>query len=160
MTADTETQAEAQVPGKQKPNLPEGIISPISALNKLKQAKLASQDYKPQQMYGHVKSPGKGDARFPVKHYDALGNVFDEPQVNEHGITTTRPGVVYDEVSTWWQGKGERDKKRAEEKARKAKEKADKAAKAAETTAEAPEAVEDEAAEDEGEFVVAEDEAE
>jgi hypothetical protein len=123
--------------GKQRPQLPEGIVSPISALNTLKQRGLASQDFKPQQMYGFVKNPGKTDA-FPVKHYDATGTVYDTPQINEHGITTTRPGVTVDEVVAWWGRKGERDAAKAEAKKVKAAEAAAKAAKAAEGAAATP----------------------
>jgi hypothetical protein len=116
--------------GKQRPQLPEGIVSPISALNTLKQRGLAAQDFKPQQMYGFVKNPGKTDA-FPVKHYDAQGNEFDQPQINEHGITTTRPGVKVDEIVAWWGRKGERDIAKAAARKAKADEKAAKEAAAA-----------------------------
>jgi len=174
MTADTEamqsegTQPEEGAPaetapaaGKQKPTLPEGIVSPITALNALKQKGVVPADYKPQQMYGHVKSPGKTDP-FPVKHYDATGQVYDSAQVNEHGITVTRPGVVTAEIETWWGRKGERDAAKAKEKAEKAaakklkeEEKAKAAAAGAVATTEGtPEAASDEAGElvDAGEF--------
>jgi hypothetical protein len=146
MTADTDTTAtpEAAPQGKQRPTLPQGIVSPIAALNTLKQENIAPQDFKPQQMYGFVKNPGKQDA-FPVKHYDATGEAFDTAQVDEHGITTTRPGVTYDDVKAWWGRKGERDAAKAKAKAEKA---AEKAAKEAATPA-APAA----AAEEEGEQV-------
>jgi hypothetical protein len=130
---DGESTAEAEKPavgavavGKQRPPLPEGVVSPIGALNHLKQKGHAPQDFKPQQMYGFVKSPGKNDP-FPVLHYDHTGKAHKEPQVNEHGITTTRPGVKIHEVVEWWKGKGARDAARAKEKAEKAKAKAEKA---------------------------------
>jgi hypothetical protein len=152
MTAETETEAQATpTAGAQRPALPEGIVSPIAALNHLKQKGHAPQEFKPQQMYGFVKNPGKVDP-FPVKHYDAEGNEFDSPQVNEHGITTTRPGVKHAEVVDWWGRKGERAEAKAKEKAEKAKAKAEKeAAKAAGTTVEASESdgADDESSEDE-----------
>jgi hypothetical protein len=81
-------------------------------------------------MYGFVKSPGKNDP-FPVRHYEATGVHHAEPQVNEHGITTTRPGVKLDEVVAWWGRKGERDAAKAKEKAEKAAAKKAKEAEAA-----------------------------
>jgi hypothetical protein len=120
--------------GKQRPPLPDGVVSPIGALNHLKQKGHAPADFKPQQMYGFVKSPGKTDP-FPVQHYDATGTAFNEPQVNEHGITTTRPGVKTDEVVIWWSRKGERDAAKAKERAEKAKAKAEKAKADAEKAA-------------------------
>lgn len=162
-TATEETPATGAVAtGKQRPALPEGVHSPIQALNHLKQHKhaeghpqagqpMAAADFKSQQMYGYVKNPGKTDP-FPVKHYDAEGNVFDAPQVNEHGITTTRPGVKLDEVVTWWAGKADRDKARAEARAEAAKKKAEKAAAKAAKDAAAGETADEEPAEVDGEL--------
>jgi hypothetical protein len=163
MTADTDTNtaapdaAPAAAQGKQRPTLPAGIVSPIAALNSLKQANIAPQDFKPQQMYGFVKNPGKVDA-FPVRHYNATGEVFDTAQVDEHGITTTRPGVTYDEVAAWWGRKGERDAAKATAKAEKAKAKAEKEAAAAAGQPAAAVSAEEEGGEevDAGEFEEAE----
>ncbi|SRR5216684_855476 len=120
-----------------KHKLPEGVSTPIEALNWLKthkeegaSAPFVDANFQPQRMYGFVKSPGKDDP-FPVKHYDAEGNTFAEPQVSEHGVTLTRPGVVIAEVVAWWGRKGERDQAKADAKAAKA---AEKAAKASGTT--------------------------
>jgi hypothetical protein len=132
--APAEAPAEATPVGKQKPSLPEGVVSPITALNALKQKKLVAADYKPQQMYGFVKNPGKVDP-FPVKHYDAPGQVHDAAQLNEHGITVTRPGVIVEEVVAWWSRKGERDKAKAAEKKAKAEAKAAKEAEKAQAAA-------------------------
>jgi hypothetical protein len=84
-----------------KAPLPEGIVSPIQARNHLVTKGLAPATLKPQQMYGFVKSPGKANP-FPVKHYDADGSVHDEPQISEHGVTTSRPGVELAKIETWW----------------------------------------------------------
>jgi hypothetical protein len=140
--------------GKTRHELPDGVISPIKALNHLKQQGhvvkaganagkriKAPKDFKPQQMYGFVKNPGKVDP-FPVKHYDAAGVEYDTPQVHsETGVTVTRPGVKLHEVGEWWsradQRKAEKDKIKADkaaEKKRKEEEKA-AAAKATDETA-------------------------
>lgn len=105
-----------------KHKVPEGIATPIEALNAMKQKQLVPADFPPQRMYGFVKSPGKTDP-FPVKHYDADGTEYDTPQLDATGHTTTRPGVVIDEVIAWWGRKGQRDQAKAEEKAKKAAEK-------------------------------------
>jgi hypothetical protein len=126
-TETTEEKAQPTTPGVQRPPLPEGIVSPITALNHLKQKGHAPQDFKPQQMYGFVKNPGKTDP-FPVKHYDAEGNEHAAPKVDEHGITRTRPGVKISEVVDWWGRKGERTQAKLAEKAEKAKQAAEKAA--------------------------------
>jgi hypothetical protein len=133
--------------GAQRHQLPDGIVSPIAALNHLKTKGhkhatkgliKAPADFKPQQMYGFVKYPGKTDP-FPVKHYDADGIEYDVAQVDGHGITTTRPGVKLHEVGDWWSRAEERREAKAKEKqakaAEKAKKEAEKAAKA-ETTKE------------------------
>jgi hypothetical protein len=133
--------------GAQRHQLPEGIVSPIAALNHLKskghkhESKgliKAPQDFKPQQMYGFVKNPGKVDP-FPVKHYDADGMEYTDAQVNDHGITTTRPGVKLAEVGDWWSRADERREAKAKDKKAKADAKAakdaEKAAKAETTTA-------------------------
>jgi hypothetical protein len=113
-----------------KHKVPDGIATPIEALNAMKQKNLVPADFPPQRMYGFVKSPGKNDA-FPVKHYDAAGIEYDTPQLDATGHTTTRPGVVIDEVIAWWSRKGDRDKVKAEEKAAKALAKAEKDKQAA-----------------------------
>jgi hypothetical protein len=135
-------------------------MAPIAALNWLKthndpatDQPYAPKDFQPQRMYGFIKSPGKVDP-FPVKHYDASGTAFDSAQVNENGITTTRPGVILEEVVAWWGRAGERQAAKAQAKLEKAKAKEEKAAKAAGTPAVvASDAAGTVAAEEEGEGV-------
>lgn len=146
------TEAATEAPVKAtKHKLPQGIATPIEALNVLKQKKLVPQDFAPQRMYGFVKNPGKTEP-FPVKHYDAEGNVFDEAQLDASGHPTTRPGVITEEVIVWWKGKGERDKDKAEKRAAAAAAKAEKekaaAAQAQAAATEAPPAAEEGAVEE------------
>jgi hypothetical protein len=156
---DTATPGAVAV-GKQKHKLPDGIATPIEALNHLKTHKNpttgelhAPADFQPQRMYGLLK-PTKNADPFPVKHYDAEGKAFDEAQVHPvTGVTTTRPGVKIDEVVDWWGRAGERQAAKNAAKAAKAaaaKAKAD--AKAAQAgTAESAPAGDVEAAEESGE---------
>ena len=146
--------------GKQKHKLPDGIATPIEALNHLKTHTNpatgdphAPADFQPQRMYGLIK-PTKSADPFPVRHYDAEGKEFEEAQVHPvTGVTTTRPGVKIDEVVDWWSRAGERQAaknaaKLAKAEAKKAKDEA-KAAQAG--TAEAAPAGDVEAAEESGE---------
>ncbi len=120
---DEDTESKAGTSGRIQ--LPDGIVSPITALNHLKRKRLAPADHPPQRMYGYVKNPGKEDP-FPVKHYDADGKTFDEPQVDDRGHTITRPGVKISQVVDWWGRAGVRQKAREEKKAEAAKVKAAK----------------------------------
>jgi hypothetical protein len=161
-TAEGEsTTAKATPTGRSQ--LPQGVVSPITALNHLQSINLAPKDYKPQQMYGFVKNPGKVNP-FPVKHYAGDGTEYAEPQVSEHGVTLTRPGVKIDEVVTWWKQRQVQLKEKAEAKAAKAKADQEKAAaKAAGQPVPSATASANEAAEQPGEFPgedVAADEAE
>jgi hypothetical protein len=159
----TEAPATGAVPtGPAKPQLPEGVISPISALNELKRLGKAPQDYKSQQMYGFVKNPGKVNP-FPVRHYHADGSVHNEPQISEHGVTMTRPGVKVSEVVEWWDKREVQLKEKAAAKVQKAKDDAAKAAAKAAgqpapgTTAATSESAPEAAGEFPGEDVAAED---
>jgi hypothetical protein len=118
--------------GAAKPKLPEGVVSPIAAQNHLKTKGLMPQEAKPQQMYGYVKSPGAGEARFPVAHYMADGTTHEAPVVKD-GVTITRPGVILAEVETWWANLAVSRKQKAE--AKQAKADAKKAADAAKAAA-------------------------
>jgi len=151
--------------GKTRHELPEGIVSPIKALNHLKQNGhtvkagpkagtriKAPADFKPQQMYGFVKTPGKVDP-FPVKHYDAQGVEYDTPQVNsETQVVTTRPGVRLHEVGEWWSRADARKATKDAEKAKKAAEKKAKEEKAAADKAAAESTSAEAEAETEAEF--------
>jgi hypothetical protein len=136
-----------------KPPLPEGVVSPIAAQNHLKTKGLVPADAKPQVMYGFVKAPGAGEARFPVAHYDATGTAHETPQVKE-GITVTRPGVLLAEVEGWWHKRQAAMKTRQEAKAAKAQAAAAKAAAPAATASATP--VDPQADVPEGESVEAE----
>jgi len=111
--------------------LPDGVHTPIEFRNHIVTKGIAPADLKPQQVYGWVKSPGKGEARFPVAHYDAQGNKFDTAQINEHGVTLTRPGVILEAAIEWYKGYDSRKAERQAARAQKAKEKLEKAQAAA-----------------------------
>jgi len=80
-------------------DLPKGVVSPIDLHNYLVKNKYAAESLKPQQMYGFVKAPGKGDNALPVKWYDEEGNVYDKQSaevLTRPGITSLQGGV------DWW----------------------------------------------------------
>jgi hypothetical protein len=104
----TETAATAEVATKKRHELPDTHVTPIQLKNHLVKEGLAPKDTKPQQFYTYVKSPGKSDP-FPVKHFDADGNQYEEAQTHpETGDTTTRPGLILDEGVAWWKRRLER----------------------------------------------------
>ena len=83
--------------------LPQGVVTPIVLRNFLVEKGYATEALKPQQMYGFVKAPGKGENAFPVKFYDEDGNVYDKPSDK----VLTRPGVPsLDEGVKWWMARG------------------------------------------------------
>jgi hypothetical protein len=84
--------------------LPTDVITPIELRNRLVKDGLMAETTKPQQMYAWVKSPGKTDP-FPVKFYDAAGNVYDKQPAGDDA-PLTRPGVESYEVGKeWWERK-------------------------------------------------------
>ena len=96
-------QAAPAVPTARFP-LPAPAVPPITLRNELVKQGLAPATLKPQQAYAWVKSPGKNDP-FPVKWYDAAGNVYDTQPAGDTA-PLTRPGVTsLEDGIAWYQRK-------------------------------------------------------
>jgi hypothetical protein len=114
---ETKTKEEEKAAEQPKPatkhKLPEGIITPVEATHRLKKEGLAPESLNSQLVYTKLK--GSKTNKMPVRHYDAEGNPFDEPQVSEHGVVLTRPGFDWDELAEWWPNQPARGAKPAKE---------------------------------------------
>jgi hypothetical protein len=97
--AETETKPAAPVkPRKHK--LPDGWSTPVEFHHHLVDNGHAPATMNTAQIY--ILSRNAKSNGMPVKHFDAAGKEYDELQTNEHGHTTTRPGVKIDEATEWW----------------------------------------------------------
>src|ERR1700760_1601269 len=95
--------APAAIPTARFP-LPAGVVTPIQLRNELVKQGKAPATLKPQQTYAWVKSPGKNDP-FPVKWYDAEGNVYDKQPAGDNA-PLTRPGIpTLQEGIDWYERK-------------------------------------------------------
>jgi hypothetical protein len=102
---EVEEQEEKAAPVKPKSArfpLPKGVVTPIQLRNHLVAEEIAPDTLKPQQMYAYVKSPGKGEGRFPVKWYDEDGNVYETQPTAEEYDGITRPGLPDLEEAVQW----------------------------------------------------------
>jgi len=109
-TAEAQTPAQpvqaATVPTARFP-LPTGVATPIQLRNELVRLGIAPAALKPQQTYAWVKAPGKNDP-FPVKWYDAEGNVYDKQPAGDNA-PLTRPGIpTMQEGIDWYQRRATR----------------------------------------------------
>jgi len=115
---ETKTKEEEKAAEQPKPatkhKLPEGIITPVEATHRLKKEGLAPESLNSQLVYTKLK--GAKTNKMPVRHYNAEGEAFDEPQVSEHGIVLTRPGFEWDELAEWWANQPARGSKPKEDK--------------------------------------------
>jgi hypothetical protein len=105
-TKDEEKKAEQPKPAT-KHKLPEGLLTPVEATHKLKKEvnPHTGEPYAPSTLNSqlvYTKLKGAKTNKMPVRHFDAEGNAFDEPQVSEHGVVLTRPGFDWDELAEWW----------------------------------------------------------
>lgn len=94
-------------------NLPYGVVTPVAFRHQMVQEGHAPESLRTQTIYDYVKHTRSNG--FPVKHYPLTGemNVYDEPQRDESGKATTRPGVLLAEGRDWLVAKTERDAAKA-----------------------------------------------
>jgi hypothetical protein len=129
-----------------KHKLPEGLLTPVEATHRLKKEGLAPESLNSQLVYTKLK--GAKTNKMPVRHYDAEGNTFDEPQVSTHGVVLTRPGFDWDELAEWWVNQPARGSKPKEEEGEKAESKHRKPEEAPETSDDEDDDLEDDEDED------------